>query len=202
MGDFGRARAALTESRDVGLAHGSIHSLRPGLFLTIIDRLTGDLRGARTALEALGAEAETRDPDGSQLFRFNFREPARWALANLARDEGRPDEARRLLAQSLEDLRRLEEVGQLWAPACMAGLLAVAAGDAARGVALVAACAPPTGPIGTVHVPELRVEVPVFLERARASLGESRYAAAWATGCAMSLEEAVAYALEETPAEA
>ena len=55
----------------------------------------------------------------------------------------------------------------------MAGLLAIAAGDAARGVALVAACAPPAGPIGTVHVPELRVEAPAFLERARAALGEA-----------------------------
>ena len=197
MGDFSRARVLLAESQDVGLAHGSIYSLRPGLFLTVIDRLTGDLRGARTALEALGAEAETRDPDGSQMFRFAFREPARWALANLARDEGRPDAAHRLLANSLEDLRRLGEIGQLWAPICMAGLLAIAAGDAARGVALVAACAPPTGPVGTVHVPELRVEVPVFLARARAALGAAAYEAAWARGRRMTLQGAADLACAE-----
>jgi hypothetical protein len=197
MGDFPRARAALAESRDVGRAHDSRLTQRPRLFLTIVDRLTGDLRGARAGLEALQAEAAARDPAWGQLFRFNFREPARWALANLERDEGRPDQARGLLAQSLADLRRLGEVGQLWAPICMAGLLDIAAGDAARGVALIAACAPPAGPIGTIHVPELRVEVPVFLERARAALGDAAYAPAWAAGRAMTLEQAVASALGE-----
>jgi predicted ATPase/DNA-binding CsgD family transcriptional regulator len=195
MGDFPRARAALTESRNVGRAHGSRYSLRPGLFLTAIDRLTGDLRGARAALEALSAEADAWDATGSQLFRFNFHEPARWALANLARDEGRFDEARCLLALSLEDLRRDGEAGQLWAPACMAGLLAIAAGGAARGVALLAAFASPTGLIGTVHVPELRVEAPQFLERARAALGEAAYQAAWARGRGLTLQEAVDLAL-------
>ena len=176
-------------------------TLRPRLFLAVIDRLTGDLRGARAALEALGAEAGAWDAGGSQLVRFNFREPARWALANLARDEGRLDEARRLLAQSLEDLRRLGEVGQLSAPTCMAGLLDIAAGDAARGVALLAACAPPAGPIGTVHVPELRVEAPVFLERARAALGDAAYAAAWARGRRLTLQEAVELVLSRPVAE-
>jgi hypothetical protein len=55
MGDFPRARAALTESRDVALARGSRNTLRPRLFLTTVDRPTGELRGARVALEALSA---------------------------------------------------------------------------------------------------------------------------------------------------
>ena len=198
MGDFPRARELLAESRDVGLAHGSRYSLRPRLFLTVVDRLTGDLRGARAALEALSAEADAWDAEGRQLDRFNFREPARWALANLARDEGRPDEARRLLAQSLDDLRRLGEVGQLLAPTGLAGLLEIAAGDPARGVALLAACAPPEGPIGTVHVPELRVEAPAFLERARAALGEAAYEAAWARGRQLPPQAAADLALAAT----
>jgi non-specific serine/threonine protein kinase len=142
-------------------------------------------------------EADTWDAEGRQLDRFNFREPARWALANLARDEGRPDEARRLLVQSLDDLRRLGEVGQLLAPTAMAGLLAIAAGDPACGVTIIAACAAPTGIIGTVHVPELRVEAPVFLARARASLGDTAYEAAWARGRGLTLQEAVDLALAE-----
>jgi non-specific serine/threonine protein kinase len=197
MGDFERARALLAESRDVGFSHDSRYSLRPRLFLSIIDRLTGDLRGARAALEALGAEADAWDAAGRQLDRFNFREPARWALANLARDEGQYGEAQRLLAGSLEDLSRLGEVGQLLAPTCMAGLLAIAAGDTSRGVALVAACAPPAGPVGTVHVPELRVEVPVFLARARAALGGAAYEAAWERGRRMTLQEAADLARAE-----
>jgi hypothetical protein len=50
-----------------------------------------------------------------------------------------------------------------------------------------------------VHVPDVRAEAPGFLERARQTLGEAGYAAAWAAGKAMSLEEAVAYALEDAP---
>ena len=80
----------------------------------------------------------------------------------------------------------------------MAGLLDIAAGDAARGVTLLAACAPPAGPIGTVHVPELRVEAPAFLARARAALGDAAYAAAWARGRRLTLQEAADLALAET----
>ena len=80
----------------------------------------------------------------------------------------------------------------------MAGQLAIAAGDAAQGVTLLAACAPPAGPIGTVHVPELRLEAPGFLARARAALGAAGYAAAWARGRRLTLQTAVELALAET----
>ena len=64
---------------------------------------------------------------------------------------------------------------------------------------LLAAGARGEGPIGTVHMPDVRAEAPGFLERARLALGEAGYAAAWAQGQAMSSKEAVAYALEATP---
>ena len=79
----------------------------------------------------------------------------------------------------------------------MAGMLEIARGAAARGVTLIAACARGEGPIGNVHMPDARVEAPDFLEQARQTLGEAGYAAAWAAGQAMTLEQAVAYALEE-----
>jgi predicted ATPase/DNA-binding CsgD family transcriptional regulator len=195
MGDFSRARAALAESRDAGQAHASRFTTRPRLFLTILDRLTGDLQGARTALEALCAEMGAWNPEASKLDRFHFHEPARWALASIARDQGGFDEARRLLVHSLEDLRQHGEVGQLSAPASMLGLLDIAAGHAERGVTIVAAFAPPTGPIGTVHVPELRLEAPIFLERARATLGAAGYDAAWARGRLLTPQEAIELAL-------
>jgi predicted ATPase/DNA-binding CsgD family transcriptional regulator len=200
MGDLPRARAALAESRDAGIAHGSRYTVRPRLFLTIVDRLSGNLRAARTALEALCAEVGAWNAERSQFDRFLFHEPARWALANMARDEGRFDEARRLLVQSLDDLLRQGEVGQLSNPTCMAGLLDMAAGRLARGVTVVAACAPPAGPIGTVHVPEVRLEAPLFLERARAALGHASYEAAWAHGQSMTHREAVELALAESAA--
>ena len=82
---------------------------------------------------------------------------------------------------------------------CLAGLLEVARGAPARGVTLLGAGAVGEGPIGTVHMPDVRAEAPGFLERARAALGEAGYAAAWAAGRAMTLEQAVAYALEDAP---
>jgi len=197
MGDFARARAALTECLEVGRDHDSGYNLRPRLFMAVLDRLTGDLRGARAALEALCQEAGAWDPRQSRAGRFNFHEPARWALANIAREEGRFDEARRLLAESLEDIRRFGEVGHLSEPTCMAGLLAIAAGHGERGVTLIAACAPPTGPIGTIHFPEVRLEAPAFLARARAALGDDDYDAAWVRGRRLSLQEAVELALAE-----
>jgi hypothetical protein len=69
-------------------------------------------------------------------------------------------------------------------------------------VTLLGAGADGAGLIGTVHVPQVRAEAPGFLERARQALGEAGYAAAWAAGRAMTLEEAVAYALEDAPAAA
>ena len=82
---------------------------------------------------------------------------------------------------------------------CLAGLLEVARGAPARGVTLLGAGAGGEGLIGTVHVPDVRAEAPGFLEQARAALGEAGYAAAWAAGQAMTLEQAVAYALEDAP---
>ena len=55
------------------------------------------------------------------------------------------------------------------------------------------------GLIGTVHMPDVRAEAPGFLERARAALGDTAYAAAWAAGQAVTLEQAVADALEDAP---
>jgi len=91
------------------------------------------------------------------------------------------------------------EIGMLADPVCMLAMVDIAAGDAVRGVTIIAACTPEDSPIGTIHVPEVRVEAPIFLERARAVLGDGVYAAAWARGRRLSLLEAVALALGETP---
>ena len=127
-----------------------------------------------------------------------------FALGNLARAEGRYEEARTLLHAQLRSLLRVGEVAVLADVAGMAGMLEVARGAPRRGVTILAACAGfgGAGPIGTVHIPEVRVEAPGYLERARAALGETAYAAAWAAGEAMTLEQAVAYALEAAPAAA
>jgi hypothetical protein len=123
-------------------------------------------------------------------------------LGSLARAEGRFAEAGAHLHGALRRLHRRGEGALLRSAVGMAGFLEIARGQAVRGVALLAACARGEGPLGTVHMPDVRAEAPGFLARARQTLGEAGYAAAWAEGQAMPLEQAVAYALEDAPAEA
>jgi hypothetical protein len=121
-------------------------------------------------------------------------------LGSLARAEGRFDAARTHLRGALRRIRRRGEGGLLRSAACLAGLLEIARGAPARGVTLIAAGARGEGPLGTIHMPEVRAEVPGALAQARQTLGAPAFAAAWAAGQALSLEEAVAEALEDTPA--
>ena len=197
-GDLPRARAALTESREVGQRHASPFATRSRMLLTVADRLAGDLRAARTALEALREERGERRGQSERVWIGEV--PLDLALANLARDEGHFLEAHQLLLHLADALIGPAELGQLSYPLCMLGMLYVAAGDPERGATIIAACAPETGPIGTVHVPEVRVEAPLFLARARAALGAARFDAAWTRGRALSLVQALDLA-RATPTE-
>ena len=123
-------------------------------------------------------------------------------LGSLARTEGRDNEARALLHGALRRIHLRGEGALLRSAVCLIGLLEIARGEAARGVTILATGAGGAGPIGTVHMPAVRAEAPGFLEQARQTLGEAGYAAAWAAGRTLSLEEAVAYALEDAPAAA
>ena len=200
--DFAEARARIEESRALAERHGlgPLGSLvAQGLLrLAVLDRLEGDLPRARARLEELRQQVVRRgEAEG--------RGEAWWqdllALerGSLARAEGRHAEARDLLHGALRRLHRRGEGALLRSAVCQAGLAEVARGAPARGVTLLAAGAGAEGLIGTVHVPQVRAEAPGFLERARAALGEAGYAAAWAEGRAIPLEQTVAYALEVTP---
>ena len=166
--------------------------------LATLDRLEGDPRRARQRLEATLARVRgdpALDAPGVLAVAVSA------ALGDLARAEGRHEEARALLHAQLRSLLRVGDAVGLAASAGMAGMLEVARGAPRRGVTILAAVAGDggEGPIGTVHIPEVRVEAPGYLERARAALGETAYAAAWAAGQAMTLEQAIAYALEDAP---
>ena len=118
---------------------------------------------------------------------------------NLARADGRYAEACAHLHGALRRIHRRGEGALLRSAVCLAGLLEVARGAPARGVTLLAAGAAGEGPIGTVHMPEVRAEAPGSLEQARQALGEVAYRVAWAAGQAMTLEQAVAEALADVP---
>jgi non-specific serine/threonine protein kinase len=117
------------------------------------------------------------------------------ALGCIARAEGHYDDARSLIHGALRHIHQRGEGAWLRSAMCMAGMLEIARGETARGVVTIAACDRGEGPIGTIHVPDVRAEVPGFLEQARQTLGESAYAAAWAAGQTMTLEQAIAHAL-------
>ena len=53
-----------------------------------------------------------------------------------------------------------------------------------------------------MHYPDVAADREAAVVAARAALGGAAFAAAWAAGQAMPLEQAVAFALEDAPAEA
>ena len=73
----------------------------------------------------------------------------------------------------------------------MLGICHIATGAHARGVSLIALASNVEGPIGTIHMPDVRIEAPLYLRVARSALGEATYTSAWAEGEAMTLDQAV-----------
>jgi len=98
-----------------------------------------------------------------------------------------------LLAATGEDLMAIDS--SLTETVAMLGICEIAAGVFARGVTLLAAASNVDGPIGTVHMPDVRVEAPVHMDLAHSALGEVACASAFAKGQAMTVDEAIAYAL-------
>jgi predicted ATPase/transcriptional regulator with XRE-family HTH domain len=174
--DFAGARAALTESTPL-CPRGSLGARLAELRLAILDRLEGEHDRAHERLLAAGT---------------SFGEAGTWATivrlehANQARAAGRFDEARASIIDVLRaDLGSIDVIEVV----AMLGVCEIAAGAHARGVILLGAASNVEGPIGTVHMPDVRVEAPIYLERARAALGEVAYASAWAAGKAMALDQ-------------
>ena len=177
-GDLPAARAWLEESRALS-ERRAIDPLvaSADLRLAALDRLEGDYPRARARLEALRrSDALIAGPaDGLA----GSHDLLALGLSSLARAEGRHAEARTQIHGALRRLHRRGDGALLRSAVCLAGLAEVARGAPARGVTLLGAGAVGAGLIGTVHVPDVRAEAPGFLERARQTLGEAGYAAAW-----------------------
>jgi non-specific serine/threonine protein kinase len=187
-GNYGRARGLLEESlvqsKQVGYQWGIAASLGR---LGAVARLEGDYRQARTQLlEGIAAVRAF----GSRPYTGTFLA----SLGNLARCEGKYCEARALLEESLREARL-----PFLVVSCLGSLghLAIQLGATIRGVRLISAAAAHDPAPKGLHFPELQIDNETNLPRARAALGEQSFARAWAEGQAMSLEEAIAYALEE-----
>jgi tetratricopeptide (TPR) repeat protein len=191
-GDWARARAALEDSGAASQAIGSPFGWAMAMSrLALLDRLEGDLVAARQRLEeCIPLMVEVHHATGYWM--------SRAALSNLLRSEGRRDEAQAAMSEQLRSARRegnrVETLHQL----VSLGILAIDESDFVRGTRLIATHSTPDGLVSTIHAPDLRVEGPAALERAREALGEAAYRVAWEQGRAMRLDQAVAYALEGT----
>ena len=122
-------------------------------------------------------------------------------LGNVVRDQGDYMVARSLYAESLT---LYWELGDKWAITQFLedlGVLAVAQSEPERALRLAAAAAVLREAISAPRSPSDQTGLERMLEPARQALGEASSALAWAEGRALTLEQAIAYALEdEAPA--
>jgi predicted ATPase/transcriptional regulator with XRE-family HTH domain len=188
-GDSAHARACFVEKRalweQVGERSGIASALRD---LGWLARREGAPAEARAHyLEALGVERDLGDGAGIAATVVG--------LGDLARDQGDDAQAAALYVEALTQLRGSEAQNEC--AACLEGLAAVAwaAGDAERATRLCGAAA-------VLRLPEITV-TPAFMAggaglivATRTVLDEEAFAAAWAAGQALALEDAVALALE------
>jgi predicted ATPase/class 3 adenylate cyclase len=190
QGDSAVARACFVEKRalweQVGERSGIAGALRD---LGWLSGREGNLGQARAWYEeALALERDLRDPAGMSA--------ALAGLGDVAAAAGDQAQAASLYAEGLACLRGTDARNEQ--AACLEGLAAVAwaAGDARRAAGLCGAAA-------AARVTELMLAPAALAECAevsaaiRAALGEEQFAAAWAEGKAMTLEQAIGFALEE-----
>jgi predicted ATPase/transcriptional regulator with XRE-family HTH domain len=152
----------------------------------------GDLeRSARLLDEALALNQELGNPSGIALTRrFQGKvalQQRDWARANAAFQES---------------LRLQQGVGRQWEMAAiLIGLVAVADGQnqAERAAQLSGAAEALRERMGAPVSPVDRSWYDAAITHARAAIGEEAFAAAWAAGRAMTLEQAIAEALSGTP---
>jgi DNA-binding CsgD family transcriptional regulator len=121
-------------------------------------------------------------------------------LGHLACDQGDYAAARAQFAEMMEDA--VLERNPWTAPFVLMAYAHLAAkeGQAARALRLAGAADTMQQTVGTSLGPAYQAYLRRDLERAWRALGEEDGAAAWEEGQAMTLEEALSYALEEVPA--
>jgi non-specific serine/threonine protein kinase len=189
-GDYNEARALTVESLPVIREMGHRELLVAGLDrLAALARAEGDYGQARALLAEsleLAQEVGHRPTIGRALT----------SLARLCQSEGDEAQAGALFRQGLAFARA---VGDRRAIAgCVGGLGLVATQEGAwvRGVQLIGAARVLDELFPRSFDPAERARCDSRLEGARAALGDEAFARAWEEGRAMTLEQAVAYALE------
>jgi predicted ATPase/DNA-binding XRE family transcriptional regulator len=201
------ANAALSETQTLGHALGIPWLVLPARWAQgRIARSRGDhQRAGELVTEALGRARELGHPIGIPLSLV--------VLGQIALDRGEVEQAASLIGQSLEYLCDIAErwgsTGRLkglaavaaapWGiPACLEGLGAVAGarGETERAVRLFGATAVLREMVGYAREPVDQPGFERWVAPIRTTLGEEAFAAAWAEGESMTLDDAVSEALE------
>jgi tetratricopeptide (TPR) repeat protein len=187
-GEHKRAEEAHEEAialfRDADDAWGIGHA---AFGLGLVRSRLGDYDGAEAMLTESLSLREGRHTGGTAL---TLRELGRLAL--------RRGDLRQAHARILASLSLFQEIGgRSGIIGCLEGLAQVALdeGRTLRGVRLLASASALRADEGTPGRPADRTDLDRRLNQARAALDERAFEAAWAEGQAMSLDQAVAYAL-------
>jgi predicted ATPase/DNA-binding XRE family transcriptional regulator len=196
------ARAGITHNYD---------ELRPQINAIITQwRELGDKQSCAGALNDLGeharflgdyASAARYYAEGLALFQELGNRPfIALVLCNqgyLAHNQGDDARAAAFMAESLALVR--ETTWQEFIAYCLAGSgwVAMGQGWAERAARLLGAAKTPFDAAGDLLAPIDRAEFDRNVAAARAQLGDEAFAAAWQAGQAMTLEQAVAYALAD-----
>jgi non-specific serine/threonine protein kinase len=123
------------------------------------------------------------------------------ALGRVARARGDLDEARRLVAEALRLQEQVGDVGNISTRLHVLAAIDADAGQLEQAVRLAGAASAMDEAMGIRSVPVVRRELQAWFEPARSALGDDVYAWCWGEGWAMSVEQAVEYALAITATE-
>jgi predicted ATPase len=174
-------------------------------------RAVGDTFHAGMATHILGLVALEADHDLEAAWSLNADSLAlfqqigngryigivRLAMGRVARARGDLDEARLLAAEALRLQLQVGDVGNISTRLHVLATIDADAGRLAQAVRLAAAASAMDETMGTRVPPVARHELQGWLAPARSTLGDDLFARCWAEGRAMTLEQAVAYALDE-----
>jgi predicted ATPase len=190
QGDFAQARACYQES--LALYRASGHAL--GVAITL-SRLGGLLtfQGERAAARQMLMEAATFFRASGERVWLLFVYAHLGILAVFEED---PQEALAHLRAALALALELGQQGQIAKLLTIFGVILIAAGTPAHAARVCGAAEALLGRIGDTLAPVHRPFYRASLEQGKAALGEAAWAARWAEGSALSLEQALEMALE------
>jgi non-specific serine/threonine protein kinase len=191
LGDYQRATTLLERVLPAHRQQGDLHGVGWALcYLAGIQQLQGDYaRAVPLFEESLAVFQDLQDKYGISY--------QLWYLADTLRDQRNYEQAKRLYRESLHIRHAL--VDKTGLAECFEGLAEVAAeeGQPVLAARLFGAAHWLRETIGTPLAALRRPAQERAVANARTALGEDVFGAAWAEGQTMTLEEAIAYALQQ-----